>query len=63
MHGTPREVFARGDELEQMGLDVPQTVQLCRELRKGGMNVPDCLTDEELAQAIVSALKGGAANA
>ena len=63
MHGTPREVFARGDELEKMGLDVPQTVQLCRYLRKGGMNVPDCLTDEELAQAIVDALKGGAAHA
>jgi len=63
MHGTPREVFSRGDELAQMGLDVPQTFQLCRALRKDGMNVPDCLTDEELADAIVSALKGGAANA
>ncbi len=63
MHGTPREVFSRGDELEKMGLDVPQTVQLCRQLRRGGMDVPDCLTDEELAQAIVSALKGGKADA
>ena len=63
MHGTPREVFSRGDELAKMGLDVPQTVQLCRALRQGGMDVPDCLTDEELAQAIVSALKGGAKHA
>ena len=56
MLGTPREVFSRGDELAKMGLDVPQTVQLCRELRAGGLNVPDCLTDEELCNAIVLAL-------
>jgi len=63
MHGTPREVFSRGDELNAMGLDVPQTVQLCRELRKGGLQVPDCLTDEELADAIALALKGGEGHA
>ena len=63
MLGTPREVFSRGDELEQMGLDVPQPVQLCRKLRAGGLNVPDCLTGEELCDAICAALKGGAADA
>ena len=62
MLGTPREIFSRGDELERMGLDVPQTVQLCRRLRAGGMNVPDCLTGEELCAAICAA-KGGAAHA
>jgi len=60
MLGTPREIFARGDELEAMGLDVPQTVQLCRKLRAGGLDVPDCLTNEELADAICAARKGGA---
>ncbi|MBQ7455783.1 MAG: energy-coupling factor transporter ATPase [Clostridia bacterium] len=63
MLGTPAEVFARGDELEKMGLDVPQTVQLCRALRAGGLAVPDCLTGEALADAICAALKGGAADA
>ena len=63
MLGTPREIFARGEELESMGLDVPQTIQLCRRLRAGGMEVPDCLTNEELAEAICAALKGGAADA
>ena len=58
MLGTPREIFSRGDELEAMGLDVPQTVQLCRRLRAGGMDVPDCLTAEELCDAICAA-KGG----
>ena len=63
MLGTPSEIFARGEELESMGLDVPQTVQLCRRLRAGGMEVPDCLTNEELAEAICTALEGGAADA
>ena len=63
MLGTPREIFARGEELESMGLDVPQTVQLCHRLRAGGMEVPDCLTNEELAEAICTALEGGAADA
>ena len=62
MLGTPREIFGRGDELEAMGLDVPQTVQLCRKLRAGGLDVPDCLTNEELCAAICAA-KGGAAHA
>lgn len=55
MLGTPREIFARGDELAAMGLDVPQTVQLCRRLRQGGLDVPDCLTNEELCAAICAA--------
>ena len=63
MLGTPREIFARGEELESMGLDVPQTIQLCRRLREGGMKVPDCLTNEELAEAICETLKRGAADA
>lgn len=63
MLGTPREIFARGEELESMGLDVPQTIQLCRRLRAGDLDVPDCLTNEELAEAICAALKGGAADA
>ena len=62
MLGTPREIFSRGDELLAMGLDVPQTVQLCRKLRAGGLNVPDCLTNEEGCAAILAA-KGGAAHA
>ena len=62
MLGTPREIFSRGDELLAMGLDVPQTVQLCRKLRAGGLDVPDCLTNEEVCAAILAA-KGGAAHA
>ena len=62
MLGTPREIFSRGDELEAMGLDVPQTVQLCRKLRAGGVDMPDCLTNEEVCAAILAA-RGRAAHA
>lgn len=63
MLGTPREIFSRGDELEAMGLDVPQTVRLSRELRRGGLDIGDCLTLEELSDGIAAALKGGRAHA
>lgn len=64
MLGTPREIFSRGEELSRMNLDVPQTIQLCRALRAGGLDVPDYLTQEELCEAICESLgKGGAAHA
>ena len=33
MSGTPREVFARGDELMTAGLDVPQVTRIAMALR------------------------------
>lgn len=58
MDGTPREVFSRADELAAMGLTVPDTVALLRELKAGGLDVPtDAVTVEECADAIVRALK------
>ena len=37
MLGTPEEVFARADELMQMGLDVPQATKLAMQLTADGM--------------------------
>lgn len=51
--GTPREVFSRVDELEQLGLEAPLAAKVASELRKGGVKLPqDIITDEELAQAL-----------
>ena len=51
--GTPKEVFSRVDELEQLGLEAPLAAKAANELRKGGMKLPkDIITDEELAQAL-----------
>ena len=49
MQGTPREIFARVDELKSLGLDVPQMTDLASELRKEGIDLPvDVLTVEEM---------------
>ena len=53
MQGTPREVFARVEELRALHLDVPQVTLLAHELRRRGLALPaGILTKEELAQAL-----------
>ena len=41
--GTPSEVFAHGDELRAIGLDVPAPQKLACELREAGVNLPQKL--------------------
>ena len=54
MDGTPREVFARVEELTRLRLDVPQATELAYELKQRGVSLPDSvLTMEELAEAIL----------
>ena len=53
MHGTPREIFSRVDELKKYRLDVPQVTLLAYELRKHGLDIPEgILTIEELVEAL-----------
>jgi energy-coupling factor transport system ATP-binding protein len=53
MAGTPREVFARADELRAAGLNVPLVSELGRRLRAHGVALPEVvLTAQELAQAL-----------
>ena len=55
--GTPKEVFADVEGLKAIGLTVPETVELCWELRKEGLDLPlDALSDEECAQALYKVL-------
>ncbi|MBQ7937085.1 MAG: energy-coupling factor transporter ATPase [Oscillospiraceae bacterium] len=63
MDSTPREVFAKVDEIKKIGLDVPQVTELCHELKKEGFDLPDCvLTEEECVAALEKLLKGGENN-
>ena len=50
--GTPREVFARVDELRALHLDVPGPMQVTHALRNQGVAFPEALTAEELAEAV-----------
>ena len=57
MDGTPREVFARAEELSAIGLTVPDTVALLRVLKAGGLDVAtDAVTVEECSAEIARAL-------
>lgn len=59
--GTPREVFAHGDELEQMGLGVPQMTRVFHRLRTLGVDVdPSVYTVEQAKSAVLTALGKGA---
>ena len=40
MAGDRDHVFDRADELEAVGLDIPQVTKLCQLLRRGGMSIP-----------------------
>ncbi len=60
MSGTPREVFARGDELLTAGLDVPEVTRVAMALRRRGLPIdPAVYTAEELEQALLALRKGG----
>ncbi|HRC77370.1 MAG TPA: energy-coupling factor transporter ATPase, partial [Kouleothrix sp.] len=53
MQGTPREVFARADELHAIGLATPLVTQLGSRLRARGVSLPEVvLTTDELAEAL-----------
>lgn len=53
MQGTAREVFSQADKLTAMGLDVPVAADFAHGLRKKGYEIPeDCMTDEELGEAL-----------
>lgn len=53
MQGTPEEIFAQVDTLKQYRLDVPQVTLLAHELKKEGVDLPDCvLSKEELVKAL-----------
>lgn len=58
MAGTPKEIFARTDELKSYHLDVPQVTELASELRKKGMDLPtDVITVEEFVEQAAQILR------
>ena len=58
MDGTPDEVFARADELLDMGLDIPEVTQVFLALKRAGLNVTPVYT-QEAAVSQLTAVKGG----
>ena len=60
MEGTPKQVFARAHELEQVGLDVPQVTNIAAALRARGMDIDTAVYTVEALERKLLTLKGGA---
>jgi len=59
--GPPREGFRHGEELEQMGLGVPQLTRVFHRLRAMGVDIDSSVyTLEQAKAAILEKLRGGA---
>ena len=58
MDGTPDQVFARAEELLEMGLDIPEITQVFLGLKRKGLNVEPVYTMEQAVKAL-TALRGG----
>ncbi len=57
LDGPPRQVFAAGDTLRQVGLDIPQPTALCDALRQRGIDLPgDILTVDDCVAALLARL-------
>ena len=60
--GTPEVVFSQVEMLHGIGLEAPETVELCWKLNQCGFHLPlDKLSCEDCARAIFDAVGGGTA--
>lgn len=58
MAGTRDQVFGRADELEAVGLDIPQITRLCLLLQREGLPLPGGLYTVDAAEAALEAIFG-----
>ena len=58
--GTPREIFnSQAMRLKEIGLDIPQTIELAIKLRENGFDIRnDILTIEEAKEEIIRVMRG-----
>ena len=57
MQGTPKEVFAQAEKLQEYHLAVPQVTELALELRRQGMDIPmDLITVDEFVNCLAEKL-------
>ena len=62
MDGTPDQVFCRADELQEMGLDIPEVTRVFLRLRELGLPVSPVYSVDQAA-AVLKQLKEGSAYA
>lgn len=60
MNGTVEEVYSKGDELMNLGLDVPEITRVFLKLKEAGYDVPtDVYTVKQGKEKLIEFLKGG----
>lgn len=52
MEGSPKEVFSQVEKLTEIGLDVPIPADLAYRLKKKGLSLSECISNEELGKAL-----------
>ena len=63
MEGTPRDIFARAEELTKINLDIPQITRVFLRLRELGVSVDPSVYTVQQAKAAILAMKGGLSRA
>lgn len=58
MEGTPKQVFARAHELEQVGLDVPQVTKVAAALKARGLDIDTAVYTVEALEQKLLTLRG-----
>lgn len=61
MSGTPKEIFARAEEMLSAGLDVPQVTRIAMRLREKGLPIDPAVYTVQALERELQALRGGAA--
>ncbi|MDD4088653.1 MAG: energy-coupling factor transporter ATPase [Tissierellia bacterium] len=58
MQGSPKEIYSQAEELEKIGLGIPQIASIVRELKIRGFNIrQDILTIEEAKEEILKEVR------
>lgn len=52
LEGTPKQIFSDYDKIKELGLDLPTTAYLMREMRKKGIEIDCDLTVKDFVQAV-----------
>lgn len=52
MEGSPKEVFSQVEKLTEIGLDVPIPADLAYRLKKRGLSLSECISNEELGKSL-----------
>lgn len=60
---SPENIFARADQLLDLGLDIPLAAKITKQLKNYGIEISSNLSCNGFAESVINAFKGGEQNA